>query len=145
MAEPTAPVKKFQWKWVWISFGSYVFFYILPLIIFGHTFPHHPVVMFLFVTWIFVGIIVVAGVVAYNSEDVTIWEPAVAVFLLLALGLAWEAIRLFSSPPRFRISMFRYFQPFVFQGAVALVLSLFGAWFGERAQKLWRKEPPPSA
>jgi len=142
MTEPTAPVKKFQWKWVWISLTSYIVFYVLPLVIAGQGNVLHTFAGIFLGIWAFAGIIIIAAVVAYNSEGVTLWEPAIAGLLLVVLLIAYVAIHIFSSPIEHRAHLFSAITPSLILFALAFALSLFGAWFGERAQKLWKKKAP---
>lgn len=146
MTEPTTPVKKFQWKWVGISFLSYALFYVGPLVVAG-AFSSNTSMMsslgrIFSGIWCLAGIVIVAGIVAYLSEGVTLWEPAVGAGLLVALGLSVAAYRIMVTEPAHRMHALRIIGPIVTLTAIAFVLSLFGARLGERAQKLWRKKPP---
>jgi len=146
MPEPTAPAKKLQWKWVLISFVSYILFYVLPLVLAGQINARpglHDLAGFLIAIWAFAGIIIIAAVVSYNSEGVTLWEPAIAALIVVVLMFIYVAIVVFSSLlPQHRMSVFSVVVPALVWTAVAFALSLFGAWFGERAQKLWKKKTP---
>ena len=146
MTEPTMPVRKLQWKWVGITIGFYVLFYVLPILIasgaFSRNAPGRLAYIFLAI-WCFAGMIINAAVVGYLSEGVTIWEPVVGAAFLATLALAVEAFRILGSPAGDRPSMFLHIiAPILFLIAISFILSLIGAWLGERAQKLWKKKPP---
>jgi hypothetical protein len=130
--------KSIQWKWVVISFILFVVFYLLPIIAFSHISN-----IFLGV-WVFAGIIVIAGIAAFFSKGVTIWEPAIAASILVIMIFAYAAIRLLSTLPIHRISVFQMMSPLIIVTLVVFLLSLLGAWLGERAQKLWKSPKPDS-
>jgi lysylphosphatidylglycerol synthetase-like protein (DUF2156 family) len=141
MTEPTTPVKRFQWKWVGMTVFFYVLFYVLPIVVFASV-VHGRIADILISIWSFAGIIIVAAVVGYLSEGVTIWEPAVGAALLTAIACVVAAIELIRSSVGHRLSVFHLILPFIILVPFAFALSLFGAWFGERAQKLWKKKTP---
>ncbi|MGD0038717.1 MAG: hypothetical protein ABSC53_15635 [Bacteroidota bacterium] len=131
MPESLTPSKKLQWKWVGITIIMYAVFYLMPLFFLTQK------VEFLADAWIFSGIIIIAAVAAYLSKGVTIWEPAIAgagLFLLFFLGM----IIFFRLPP------FRAYIAMVITMAIVFLMSLLGAWLGERAQKLWKTKSPES-
>lgn len=75
-----------QWKWVWITLGMYLVFYVIPLAVasmlggsLGHT---------LVGGWSFGGVILISGVAGMLSEGTTIWEPAIAGVLMTVLWYA---------------------------------------------------------
>lgn len=137
MTELLIPSGKLQWKWVGITFVFYVLFYLLPLIIFSELLPNLGVIPGI---WIFGGIIVVAAVAGYISEGVTIWEPAIAAVGLVILLLGY--IALFVFPMAFRGAFLRGIVFIVIPATIVFVLSLTGAWLGERAQRLWKDKAP---
>jgi len=129
MTESLASSNKLQWKWVGIAIIMYAIFYLLPLFLIRG--------VLLAGAWIFAGAIIISAVVGYLSKGITIWEPAIAgagLFLLFFLGV----IILLPLPP------FRAYIAMVITMAVVFLLSLLGAWMGERAQKLWKTKPPES-
>lgn len=131
MPEPLIPSNKLQWKWVGITLVLYAVFYLLPLLFLSRTSD------FLTGVWVFAGVIIIAAIAGYLSEGVTIWEPAIAgagLLFLFFLGM----IILF--PPKGRI--FQAIIPIIFTLVSIFLLSLFGAWLGERAQILWKKKSP---
>lgn len=134
MSEPTTQSKKLQWKWIGISIVLYAVFYLLPLMLF--TLGGGVIASI----WVFAGIIVVAAVAGYWSEGVTIWEPAIAGAGLMLLFL----IAMIAFIPR-QISILNATIGMVIVAAMVFLLSLLGAWLGERAQKLWKSKPAEPA
>jgi len=129
MPESLASSNKLQWKWVGITIAMYAVFYLLPLFLIRG--------VLLAGAWIFAGAIIISAVVGYLSKGITIWEPAIAgagLFLLIFLVM----IILFPHPP------LRAYIAMVITMSVIFLLSLLGAWMGERAQKLWKTKPPES-
>jgi hypothetical protein len=140
--------RKFQWKWVGITIAAYVVLYVLPILVtggaFSRTVPGHTADILLGI-WSFAGIIIIAAVVGYLSEGVTLWEPAVGAALLLTAALAVVAVQIFRSPVGHKWTLWHVVAPMLVMVAIVFLLSLLGAWFGEFAQRLWRKKPPESA
>lgn len=136
MSELLIPSGKLQWKWVGITFVFYVLFYLLPLILATEFFPNLLIIPGI---WIFGGIIVVAGVAGYLSEGVTIWEPAIAAAGLVVLLFSYIAVFVF--PKAFQGALLRSIVFIFFPAIVVFVLSVTGAWLGERAQQLWKNKP----
>jgi hypothetical protein len=134
MLEPSAQSRKVQWKWVGISMVLYATFYLLPLVIFS---AKAEALAFI---WLFAGIIVVASITGYLSEGVTIIEPAIAGAGLMFLF----AISMMAFIPR-QIDFIGVSIGMAIVMVVVFLLSLLGAWLGERAQKLWRKGPTEQA
>lgn len=137
MTELLVPSGKLQWKWVGITFVFYVLFYLLPLILTTELFPNTLIIPGI---WIFGGIIIVAAIAGYISEGVTIWEPAIAAAGLVVLLLGYTALFVF--PMAFRGAFLRAIVFVFIPAVVVFVLSLTGAWLGERAQRLWRTKTP---
>jgi hypothetical protein len=139
MPETLATSNKLQWKWVGITLVLYAVFYLFPLFLFGSIIDSGKVTAILFSAWIFAGIIVIAAVAGYISKGVTLWEPAIA-----GAGLIFSfflGIMMFL-PNRPRI--FETIIPLVVITAIVFLLSLLGAWLGERAQKLWKTKSSES-
>ena len=140
MSELLVPSGKLQWKWVGITFIFYLLFYLLPLVVSIEVFPNFFIIPGI---WIFGGIVVVAGVAGYLSEGITIWEPAIAAAGLIVLLLGYTALFVF--PMAFRGAFLRGVVFIAIPAAIVFVLSLTGAWMGERAQRFWRnKSTDPS-
>lgn len=137
MADLLIPSGKLQWKWIGITFVFYVLFYLLPLIIFSELLPNLWIIPGI---WVFGGILVVAGIAGYLSEGVTIWEPAIAAAGLVVLLLSYTAVFVF--PAAFRGAFFRGVVFIIIPATIVFVLSLTGAWLGERAQRLWKDKSP---
>ncbi len=141
MSESPSESKKLQWSWVGITFVMYVIFYLLPILYIGGVFGGSVVTvkagMFIG-AWSFGGAMILPAIAGYLSKGVTIWEPAIAGVSLVALWFI-----------AYRIFIARYSGASVSEDVPILVtmmiiiflLSLLGAWFGERAQKLWKKTP----
>lgn len=145
MAESSAESNKFQWKWVGITFVSYIVFYLLPISIADGTFSGSVMtrVGALFIgVWLFGGIIIIAAVAGYLSKGVTLWEPAVAGLGLVVLVFAFIAIQIFLVQVGHRFSFFQAIVPLLIMMLIVFLLSLLGAWLGERAQKVWKTKPP---
>jgi Na+/citrate or Na+/malate symporter len=134
MPELSTQSKKLQWKWVGISVLLYAVFYLLPLLILMRM--DNPIGA----AWLFAGIIVIAAIAGYLSEGVTIVEPAIASAGLILLFFIATMVFI----PR-QVDMIRAVIPMAFVMAGVFLLSVLGAWLGERAQKLWRTKPSESA
>ena len=140
MSEQSSTTKKLQWKWVGITLLLYVVLYPAPVVIAYYLLA--PKVTAIFIgSWSFAGIIIIGAIAGYLSEGVTLWEPAIAgaglVFLFI-LGI----IIFIPLPQRDRI--FHAIILIVIMMAIVFLLSLLGAWLGERAQKLWKTKSPES-
>jgi Na+/citrate or Na+/malate symporter len=134
MPELSTQSKKLQWKWVGISVLLYAVFYLLPLLILMRM--DNPIGA----AWLFAGIIVIAAIAGYLSEGVTIVEPAIASAGLILLFFIATMVFI----PR-QVDMIRAVIPMAFVMAGVFLLSVLGAWLGERAQKLWKTRPSESA
>lgn len=134
--QPSRP-HKLAWKWVAITFVLYLVFYLLPILV-AATFLVHAVPgigEIIIGAWTFAGIIIVAAVAGYLSEGVTIVEPALANILTIVV---WIFIFvLFVPGGRIDIKTEAITTSVIL--GVVFMLSLLGAWFGERAQKLWKE------
>ena len=139
MSELLTPSGKLQWKWVGITFVFYLLFYLLPLVITIELFPNAFIVPGI---WIFGGIVIVAAIAGYMSEGITIWEPAIAAAGLTVLLLGYTALFVF--PMAFQGAFLRGVIFIVLPSIVVFVLSMTGAWFGERAQRFWKDRPRKS-
>ena len=134
MPESPTQSKKLQWRWIGISMVLYAVFYLLPLIIFA---MKAEVLAFV---WLFAGVIIIAAIAGYLSEGVTIVEPAIAgaglmfLFFITMILLIPRQINMAGATIGMVIIMLGVF-----------LLSLLGAWLGERAQKLWKSKPSESA
>ncbi|HTR82252.1 MAG TPA: hypothetical protein VMM58_11540 [Bacteroidota bacterium] len=138
---PTSPTK-FQWNWVAITFLMYFVFYLLPILFAGGVFGDFVIgkTASMFIgAWSFGGALILPAIAGYLSRGVTIWEPAVAG---VGLVILWFIA--------YRIFIARYSGGSIFLDipylitilVVIFLLSILGAWFGERAQKLWRPNTP---
>jgi hypothetical protein len=131
MPEPSTESTALQWKWVGITFVLYAVFYLLPLFLLGSVAETFSDI------WVFAGIVIVAAIAGYWSPGVTIWEPAIAgggLIFLFFLGF------LTLDPPKDRVVL--TVVPMLIVLMIVFLLSLFGAWLGERAQIRWRKKSP---
>jgi hypothetical protein len=137
MTELITPTGKIQWKWVGITFILYVLFYLLPLVVTIEFFPNLFIIPGI---WIFGGIVIVAAIAGYISDGVTIWEPAIAAVGLILLLLGYSALVVFSTT--FRGDFLRGVVLLVIPAIIVFVLSLTGAWLGERAQNFWKEKTP---
>ncbi len=136
MDEQTSNSTKLQWKWVAITFVLYLFFYLLPIAAAAYlTRGTVSSIGTLFIgTWMFGGLIVVAAVAAYVSTGITLFEPAIASATMVILWIIIFSLFV----PYARFDVMRDALPALGIICVVFVLSLVGAWLGERAQKLWR-------
>lgn len=142
MAESSPQSKKLQWKWVGITFVMYMICYLLPILVVGGVFGNFVVSykagMFIG-AWSFGGAVILPAIAGYISKGITILEPAIAGVGLVALWFL-----------AYRVFIARYSGASISEDIPSLigimasifVLSLLGAWLGERAQKLWRTKPP---
>lgn len=130
MSEPSTHSRKLQWKWVGISIVMYAVLYLLPLLLFMDM----GMVGFI---WLFAGIIIVAGLAGYLSKEVTIVEPAIAGGGLMAMFFAGLIV---FTPRQINMNAFWVYSAVTVLGV--FLLSLLGSWLGERAQKLFRTQPP---
>jgi len=134
MADPQGDIKKFQWKWVWITLGMFVVFYTLPLVLatsvkgtFGNM---------ILGGWLFGGVIVIAAVSAMLSKGVTILEPAVAGAFLTILWYVVYQILIMTNGLPLRLNMSNLIVVMI----AIFGLSLLGAGLGEGIQNLRQKE-----
>ncbi len=137
MADAPAQSNKLQWKWVGITFLMEIVFYLLPILfasgVFGNNVISIKAEMFIG-AWSFGGAILLPAIAGFLSEGITIWEPAMAGVMLVAIW--YIAFRLFFA---------QYIAPGISEDVPYLILimvlifllSLLGAWYGERAQKFW--------
>jgi hypothetical protein len=138
MDEQSTRANKLQWKWVAITFVLYLVFYLLPIAAVAYlTRGTTSSIGNLFIgAWMFGGLMIIAGVAAYVSTGITIYEPAIASGTMIIL---WVIIfSLFVPYARFDVT--RDALPALGIICVVFILSLVGAWLGERAQKLWKSE-----
>ena len=136
MDEQSSSSNKLQWKWVAITFVFYLVFYLLPLATIAYLTrgTTSGIGTYFIGAWMFGGLIIVAAVAAYVSTGITIFEPAIAGATMVIL---WVIIfSLFVPYARFDVS--RDALPALGIISLVFILSLVGAWLGERAQKLWK-------
>jgi len=143
VTEQSTHTRKFQWKWVGISMASYLLFYMLPVAIVVHSYsPGDPsvIVRTVLAVWSFAGIFIIAAIVGYISEGVTLWEPACsAASMIVVVGVYFD-VHILSSGLYVKVRMSGLLRETLVIVIVFVLLSLLGAWFGERAQKLWRQQ-----
>jgi hypothetical protein len=109
----------------------YVVFYLLPLSLVDHVLSPRFVVLFDGV-WIFAGIIIIAAVAGYVSQPITIWEPAIAGAVFFAVCFIANGTLSITIP------LLQDLAPPSITLTVIFIVSLYGAWWGENAQRLWR-------
>jgi hypothetical protein len=126
---------KLQWKWVSVTLLLYMVFYVFPLFIVGNI-PASKVAVVFAGVWLFAGIAVIAAVAGFLSPGVTIWEPAIAGAALYTLALIADATM------SIHMALLQNLAPPPVSLAVIFMLSLYGAIWGETAQKLWRNKSP---
>ncbi|HAV22989.1 MAG: hypothetical protein A2X67_14970 [Ignavibacteria bacterium GWA2_55_11] len=128
----------FDWNWVGLTLVLFLFLYFLPIYLVGGLLSGvlPPEIGNLFVgIWSFAGVVIVAGVAGFLSPGVTIREPAVAgVFLMVG----WFFVFHFSSP---HVRGAQTLMPMIVTAVIVGLLSLFGAWIGEKLQS-GRKQGP---
>jgi hypothetical protein len=136
MDEQSPTPKKLQWKWVVITFLFYLVFYLLPIAAAAYFTRGNAsgVGQFFIGAWMFGGLIIVAAAAAYLSTGITIFEPAIASVTMIILWIAIFSLFI----PYGRFDIRRDTLPTLGIISVVFILSLVGAWIGERAQKLWR-------
>lgn len=137
MDEQSSSSNKLQWNWVAITFVLYLVFYLLPIAVAAYlTRGTASSIGTLFIgAWMFGGLIIVAAVAAYISTGITIFEPAIASATMIILWVVIFSLFI----PYARFDVMRDALPALGIISVVFILSLVGAWLGERAQKLWRK------
>jgi hypothetical protein len=142
MDDAPAQSKKLQWKWVGITFLLEVVFYLMPINFVSGVFADNVITgkAEIFIgAWSFGGALLLPAITGFLSEGITIWEPAIAGVMLVVIW--YVAFRLFFA---------RYIAPGIAEDVPYLILimviifllSLLGAWYGERAQKLWGTKTP---
>lgn len=126
-----------QWKWVWITLGMFIVFYILPIL--GAAIIRGEAGSRLIGGWSFGGILVITAITGYLSRGVTIWEPAVAGGMLTILWyLGFQLVATMKGIP-IKLDL----------GQVLLImiaifgLSLVGAGLGEGIQNAAKKIKEP--
>ena len=125
---------RFQWKWVWITLGMFVVFYVIPLL--AASSVHWKFGEKLIAGWSFGGVVVIAAVSAMLSKGVTIWEPAVAGgFLTILWYIIFQVITLTTGHP-FRLDIDRLIVVLI----AIFGLSLLGAGLGEGIQNVRGRE-----
>ena len=138
MAELSTGSKKLDWNWVGVTFVLYVIFYLLPILLVGGVFGNFIITTKagLFIgAWSFGAALILSAIVGFLSKGVTILEPAIGGVILVILWFL-----------AYRVFIARYSEARVFVDIPYLVgimisiflLSLLGAWYGEKAQSLWR-------
>jgi peptidoglycan/LPS O-acetylase OafA/YrhL len=142
MTDSSIQPKKLQWKWVGITYAMYLLLYLLPMYLVGN-FITDKISVQLVGGWMFGGIIIIAALAGYLSKGVTIWEPAIAgAGLVLAFFIVVTVyVKVFINPSySYSGEFFGILIPMI----IVFLLSLLGAWLGERAQKLWKTKSPES-
>jgi hypothetical protein len=89
--------------------------------------------------WSFGGAILLPAIAGFLSKGITLWEPAIAGVMLVVI---WYIT--------FRLFFARYIAPGISEDIPYLILimilifllSLLGAWYGERAQNFWGTKTP---
>ena len=138
MAELSAGFKKLDWSWVGITFVMYVIFYLFPILVVGGVFGNFIISIRagLFIgAWSFGAAVILSAVAGFLSKGVTILEPAIGGVILVFLWFI--AYRIFIA----RYSGVSVFVDIPYLAGIMVsifLLSLMGAWYGEKAQKLWR-------
>jgi len=136
MDEQSPESNKLQWKWIAITFVMYLVFYLLPLAAVAYLTrgTESAVGNYFIGTWMFGGLIIVAAVAAYVSTGITIFEPAIASGTMIVLWVMMFSLFV----PYARFDIMRDALPTLGIIAIVFILSLIGAWLGERAQKIWK-------
>jgi hypothetical protein len=117
----------FEWKWALVAFGVYfvlqaLFLGALPLVIASYDPQGLPGLGISVAVWFFGGILVGA-----LSPGKTFLEPAVGALIAVAPTIAYL---MWITPDGFKPSFLAY----VFGGLIGAMLSLFGAFIGEKVQ-----------
>jgi len=136
VTEQSTHTGKFQWKWVWISLLMYLVFYFLPISLVPGGFISGGLATkatrVVVGVWGIAGIFIIAAVAGFLSKGVTIKEPAVAAAGVVVLWILAVAVK-----ENVALQEFAGRQLILVLIIVGL-LAIGGAWFGERAQKLWK-------
>ncbi len=88
--------------------------------------------------WMFAGVFIIAAAAGFISEGVTIREPVIAAVGLVILWCAATLLRL-DWPTPFTLGISA---AFICAAIIVGLLSLGGAWFGERVQKAFKTKAP---
>jgi hypothetical protein len=123
--------RQLQLKWILISMIGFSLLYLLPLMLLA------TLRGLLATIWLFAGPILLAALAGYLSKGVAIVEPAIAssgLFLLFFIGLILIMPR--------QINMDAIWIGMAIMVSGLFLLSLLGAWLGERAQKFFKPPPP---
>lgn len=122
----------FEWKWVGVAFGIYFALQAVTLALLPSVLPMYdpqgaPGLLISVVAW-FVG----GAVVGVISPGRTFFEPAVGALIAVVPTVAWlvHIDELYDVPMLF----------YVVGGLIGVMMTLFGAFLGERAQMTMRGE-----
>ncbi|MBI2619334.1 MAG: hypothetical protein HYW57_04575 [Ignavibacteriales bacterium] len=135
MDEQLESSPRLQWKWVWITLGMFVVFYVGPL--WGATTMRGEFGDKIIGGWSFGGVIVISAVAGFLSKGVTIWEPAIAGGLLTVLWYGVFQIIMATKGASVRLEL----APLLVIMIAIFGLSLLGAGLGEGIQNLSKKKP----
>ncbi|MEE9186758.1 MAG: hypothetical protein V3U10_01865 [Bacteroidota bacterium] len=134
--------RKFDWNWFAISLAMYLIFYIAPLSLSVGITDYTSWIHGFFSTWLFAGVIIIAGITAYLSKGVTIWEPALAALLMMVIytiGVYGVRSVMYGDKSYLvRYSVMDAFWPVI----VVFLLAVFGGWLGEKIQAATVRKKP---
>ena len=134
--------RKFDWNWFAISLAMYLIFYIAPLSLSIGITDYTSWIHGFFSSWLFAGVIIIAGITAYLSKGVTIWEPALAALLMMVIytiGVYGVRSVMYGDKSYLvRYSVMDAFWPVI----VVFLLAVFGGWLGEKIQAATVRKKP---
>ncbi|MDP2884770.1 MAG: hypothetical protein Q8P51_07105 [Ignavibacteria bacterium] len=135
--------RKLEWKWIGIVFQLLLVFHLLPFVVLRRVFLAMSIdgAQVLFTgMWLIVGILLVTALSGFVAKESIFWESIIASSAISALSLigyyliikpaqliiSWPVVVSQTPPPSWVLPL------------IVPVLSLVGAWFGERIKSVWR-------
>ena len=162
MSESSTQSKKLEWKWVGIVFSLLLLFYLLPILVTGKVFVRYPEYVvgapyespavhglqaFFLGIWFVVGVVIVTGFAAFYARKGILWESgisalliAVVLFLLYFSHIMIREVRILEQSPHSR-DLSPSTNATILT-VVVFLLSLGGAWLGERLRKALKTTTP---
>ena len=164
MPESSTQSRKFKWKWVGIVFSLFLLCYLLPMLLASGLFAQHPDYAvggeyespavhgpraFIIGMWSILGVIIVSACAAFFARKNLLSESATsAVLLAIVLFVAYysgilpRGVRIFE--PSAHSRDLSPSTNLTILAVVVFLLSLVGAWLGERLRKALKSTTPHS-